>query len=159
MHKLVLLCFCLLPLLACKKDNPIEPMEEEENPKTTVVVEEVSVSGTENSYTFSVTLSSPDTGCDQYADWWEVLDEEGELLYRRVLGHSHVTEQPFTRSGGSVPISKDDIVIIRGHMNNSGYSQDVMEGSVSSGFSKKVRSVEFGQAVETQEPLPSNCAF
>ena len=31
----------------------------------------VEVRGEEGAYTFSVTVSSPDTGCDQYADWWE----------------------------------------------------------------------------------------
>lgn len=44
----------------------------------------VKIMGSQNSYQFQVEVSSPDTGCDQYADWWEVLSEDGQLLYRRV---------------------------------------------------------------------------
>ena len=35
---------------------------------------DVGVKGEENKYTFYVKIKSPDRGCDQYADWWEVLD-------------------------------------------------------------------------------------
>ncbi|MEL6930719.1 MAG: hypothetical protein AAFO95_19105, partial [Cyanobacteria bacterium J06600_6] len=62
----------------------------------------VMATGTENKYDFVVTVSSPDTGCEAYANWWEVLTPEGELLYRRTLFHSHVDEQPFTRTGKKV---------------------------------------------------------
>ena len=69
----------------------------------------VAVTGQANAYQFNVQVASPDTGCDQYADWWEALSEDGQLLYRRVLLHSHVSEQPFTRSGGSVAIDPDTV--------------------------------------------------
>ncbi|MCB0054175.1 MAG: hypothetical protein KDE24_32035, partial [Caldilinea sp.] len=62
----------------------------------------VTVRGDDGAYQFSVEIASPDTGCNQYADWWEVLDSDGNLLYRRILTHSHVDEQPFIRSGGPV---------------------------------------------------------
>ena len=72
-------------------------------------VRSVSASGEANAYRFSVEISSPDLGCEQYADWWEVVDEDGELIYRRVLAHSHVSEQPFTRSGGPIDIDADQV--------------------------------------------------
>lgn len=44
------------------------------------------------------------------------MSTDGKLLYRRVLLHSHVDEQPFTRSGGPVPIQTDSVVWVRAHM-------------------------------------------
>lgn len=46
----------------------------------------------------SVTLAHGDTGWEDYADAWEVLDMEGTRLALRELAHPHVEEQPFTRS-------------------------------------------------------------
>lgn len=48
-------------------------------------VSEVSISGESNAYTFSTTISSPDTGCDQYADSWEIIDLEGNRIYRYLM--------------------------------------------------------------------------
>ncbi len=76
----------------------------------------VKAQGKAQNYTFNVGISSPDTGCEQYANWWEVLNEEGKLLYRRILAHSHVKEQPFERSGGPVTVNDNEIVIIRAHV-------------------------------------------
>ena len=53
---------------------------------------------------FTVTLSHADTGWDHYADRWEVLSLEGEVLGTRILYHPHVHEQPFTRSLAGVRI-------------------------------------------------------
>ncbi len=49
-------------------------------------------------YQLSVTLAHSDTGWDHYANAWEVLDEQGQVIGERVLHHPHVNEQPFTRS-------------------------------------------------------------
>ncbi len=136
-----------------ENEVPVTPLE------SFVEVTDVSVSGNANAYTFNVKLSSKDTGCDQYADWWEVLDENGMLIYRRVLGHSHVNEQPFTRSGGPVNIDADQIVWVRGHMNNSSFGHFVFKGSFDGGFAADSISVDFAKDVESQEPLPSDCAF
>lgn len=122
-------------------------------------VEEVRVSGRESNYTFFVTVKSPDNGCSQYADWWEVLTPEGELIYRRVLLHSHTNEQPFARSGGAVSIAPDQRVLVRVHMNNTGYSRHIMSGSVNEGFEKEVLDKNFASELAGQEPLPKNCAF
>jgi Tfp pilus assembly protein PilX len=119
----------------------------------------ISTTGTENNYTFSVSLKSTEIGCDQYANWWEILDADGILIYRRVLGHSHPNEQPFTRSGGSVDIQKNAKIYIRAHMNNKGYVGDIFEGSVKSGFSLSKNPISFSGDIELQEPLPSKCAF
>lgn len=119
----------------------------------------VSVSGEPGAYGFSVTISSPDTGCEQFADWWEVISEDGELLYRRILLHSHVSEQPFTRSGGPVEIAADEIVIVRAHMNTGGYGGVARRGSVEAGFEDD-RSLEgFAPELASREPLPRGCDF
>ncbi len=122
-------------------------------------VTNVTVSGAPGAYTFSVTVTSPDTGCERYADWWEVATPEGELLYRRVLLHSHVTEQPFTRSGGPVPIQPGDVVVVRAHMSDSGYSRQGFRGSVEAGVEEVELEPDFAPDLALEPPLPTNCAF
>lgn len=119
----------------------------------------VTTQGSEGAYRFAVTLKSNETGCEQYADWWEVLSEEGELLYRRILVHSHPDTQPFTRSGGSIEIKPSDIVYVRGHMNKVGYVGMVMKGSVNTGFKAVTDLPTFAKNIETQKPLPSGCLY
>lgn len=119
----------------------------------------VKASGGPGAYTFSVEITSPDLGCNQYADWWEVIDGDGYLVYRRVLAHSHVNEQPFTRSGGPVEIDPDAPVYIRAHMHPGGYGGRVFQGSVEDGFSASVLSPGFAADLESAPPLPDNCAF
>ena len=144
---------------ACQSSESEETMNDDSS--TYAVVENVSASGKEGNYTFSVTLKSPDTGCQQYADWWEILSENGDLIYRRILAHSHVSEQPFTRSGGSVNISATDVVIIRGHMNTLGYGDGeiAMKGSIISGFHQFTISKDFASDIEKKSPQPNGCAF
>jgi len=162
---LTLTVMALLTLSGCQwKDvkafNNASQESVEETPEMEMAnVTKVSVNGEPQSYTFSITIESPDTGCDQYTDWWEVLSESGKLLYRRVLLHSHVNEQPFTRSGGLVKIEADEVVIIRAHMNNTGYSGNMFKGSVNTEFMEYVPEEPFAIEVETQDPLPENCAF
>jgi len=120
---------------------------------------EVAVTGDEENYTFSVTLKSPDTGCEQFADWWEVITPEGDLIYRRILLHSHVNEQPFTRSGGPVKVGENRALIIRAHMNTSGYGTVSMRGSVSAGFKRVTLPGDFAVSLEKEKPLPTGCAF
>ncbi len=122
-------------------------------------VTNIEVSGEENAYTFKVTIESPDTGCDQYADWWEVVDLEGNLIYRRILDHSHVTEQPFTRPGENIELSEAKQVYVRLHMNNSGYAGQAQKGSVENGFQATELDVEFAKGLAEKAPLPNGCAF
>ena len=159
-----------LVFAACSANNPESPTETPdasssdgtEATTTDAAVADVTgvtVSGDASNYTFSVTLASPDTGCDQYANWWEVLDQDGALLYRRILGHSHVDEQPFTRTGGPVEIAADQVVYVRAHMDPGGYGGDVFTGSVANGFEPATNLPSIDAAVETADPQPTGCAF
>lgn len=88
------------------------------------VIEAVTINGSN----VSVTLSHPDTGWDDYADGWEVLDADGNSLGIRVLAHPHVNEQPFTRSLSGVDIPADSTAIyIRARTNVDGWSEDLFE--------------------------------
>ena len=122
-------------------------------------VTDISVNGSAGRYTFQVEISSPDTGCNQYANWWEIVSEDGNLIYRRILLHSHVDDQPFTRGGGPADISADTNVWIRAHMNNSGYGGQVYFGSVRNGFEALNHPEDFALKLENEEPLPDDCAF
>lgn len=119
----------------------------------------VKVSGAPGSYRFTVAIRSPDQGCDRYADWWEVVSEDGRLLYRRILAHSHVNEQPFERSGGPVPIAPTTPVWVRAHMKPDGYGGTVFKGSVRDGFRPHTPPSGFASGLERQPPLPAKCAF
>ena len=121
-------------------------------------IAEIAIKGDANNYQFSVTITSPDRGCDQYADYWEVVSLEGELIYRRILRHSHVDEQPFTRSGGPVLISADEVVWIRAHMNTEGYGGKAYRGSVIDGFNQTEIPDGFAEDLINLDPKPS-CAF
>ena len=67
-------------------------------------------------YRFDVTLEHSDSGWDHYADRWDVVAPNGEILGSRILYHPHVNEQPFTRSlsGVTIPTGVDQ-VDIRAH--------------------------------------------
>lgn len=142
-------------VITSPRTNTSVPAEE----AITADVISVRVSGETGTYIFTVEVRSPDLGCEQYADWWEVVNEDGNLIYRRILTHSHVTEQPFTRSGGPVEIENDTIVLIRAHMNNSGYGGVAMRGSVRDGFTAEELSPEFSSHLVEIHPLPEGCDF
>lgn len=120
---------------------------------------DVECKGQPNNYTLDVTIESPDLGCEQYADWWEVLTQDSVLIYRRILTHSHVDEQPFARSGGIVNVGADDFIYVRAHMNNLGYGSQVFSGNVREGLQIDTIDSNFALSVSEQDPLPQNCAF
>jgi hypothetical protein len=69
-------------------------------------------------WTVSATILHADTGREHYADRFDVLDEDGNLLGSRTLFHPHVDEQPFTRSLNAVAIPDDVTTItVRAHDN------------------------------------------
>lgn len=51
-----------------------------------------------DSFQIITTVKHGDTGWDHYANAWEILDENEQVIGKRVLHHPHVKEQPFTRS-------------------------------------------------------------
>ena len=83
-------------------------------------VESWRTGGTE--YRFAVTVQHGDTGWDHYADRWEVVSPDGEVLATRVLAHPHEQEQPFTRSlsGVVLPASLTEVVV-RAHDSVHGF--------------------------------------
>ena len=52
----------------------------------------------DGNWCFSASVQHNDQGWDHYADEWEIIDFEGNLIGERPLAHPHVNEQPFTRS-------------------------------------------------------------
>ncbi|MEQ9422992.1 MAG: hypothetical protein RJQ09_01145 [Cyclobacteriaceae bacterium] len=128
-------------------------------PDTYADVVDVYVLGNEKNYEFHVTIQSPDSSCRQYADYWELVSRDGELLYRRLMAHSHVDEQPFTRSGHGVPILSDQVVWIRAHMNNVGYGGKTMKGAVVDGFQHIQIPDRFAHDLENEGVKPPDCAF
>ena len=57
-----------------------------------------------SSCTFTVTLEHNDEGWHHYANQWDVMTRDDQLLGSRVLYHPHENEQPFTRSLSAVVI-------------------------------------------------------
>ena len=137
--------------------TPSPSLPTPEGPRASVVG--VTVSGGPQAYTFAVSVQSDDLGCDQYADWWEVVTPEGELIYRRILNHSHVDEQPFTRDGGPVAVGATDEVVVRAHLHPSGYVGDALRGTAEGGFGATVVEDGFGAELATAPPLPDDCWF
>ncbi len=82
-------------------------------------------------YLFDVTVRHEDEGWEHYADRFEVLTEDGEVLGTRVLHHPHVNEQPFTRSLSGVAIGPDiEQVMIRARDSVHGYGEEHMSVAV-----------------------------
>ncbi|MEO0457568.1 MAG: hypothetical protein AAF152_13455 [Cyanobacteria bacterium P01_A01_bin.114] len=129
------------------------------NPTALADVTAYELSGEPGAYTLSITISSPDLGCQQYADWWEVTDESGNLLYRRILAHSHVDEQPFSRSGGPVDVQPDQVILVRAHMNPGGYGGQILKGTLGDGLNPQPHPSDFALTLAAQPPLPDGCTF
>jgi hypothetical protein len=80
------------------------------------VLEVTVIPSSGNTFTFEVTVEHADEGWDHYADAFEIVTLEGEVLAVRTLYHPHVNEQPFTRSIGNVEIPYAiNEVIVRAH--------------------------------------------
>ncbi|MEM7480929.1 MAG: hypothetical protein AAF481_07120 [Acidobacteriota bacterium] len=130
---------------------------EDEAERVRADVVSVEVSGEPGGYRFAVGVASPDTGCEQYADGWEVVSAEGELIHRRVLAHSHIHEQPFVRSGGPLEIAPDEMVWVRAHMHPTGYGGKAWRGSVEKGFEPADPPADFAACLAEEPPLTTDC--
>lgn len=98
-------------------------------------------------------------GCARYADWWEVLTEDGQLVYRRILAHSHTDEQPFARSGGPVAATRTQRLVVRAHMSVGGYGGQAFSGTVAQGLEASALAPTFAADVADAPPQPDGCAF
>ena len=164
-RSLGLLPWLALATLACQA--PPDPAEEsvpgppsEAGPGSVPLADVVSVtvSGEPRAYLFEVGVESPDLGCQQYADWWEVVGEDERLIHRRLLAHSHLSEQPFVRSGGPVMVAADTVVTVRAHMHPTGYGGTAFVGSVRDGFRAIDLPASFAADLADQPPRPPPCA-
>ena len=123
-------------------------------------VTSVATRGAPGAYTFMVTVQSPDEGCERYASWWEVVTPDGVLVYRRILQHSHVEEQPFARPGGPVPVEPDADLMVRAYFHPSGYGGKVVVGTVASGFRPLEEAPpDFALDLAYAEPRPTGCRY
>jgi hypothetical protein len=101
------------------------------------------VQATDGTWTFHVTVEHPDTGWEDYADGWDVLTPEGQVLVRnpndpftRLLLHPHENEQPFTRSQSGIAIPEGVTQVrVRAHDLVDGYGgrEVVVDLAMSSG--------------------------
>ena len=92
----------------------------------------------ENIWSFAVTVRHKDKGWKHYADNWEILSPDGDIIATRVLAHPHVDEQPFRRSLSGVKIP-DGLtqVIIRAHDSVHGYGSAQMRVDLETGKTSK----------------------
>ena len=71
---------------------------------------------------FEVSVKHGDEGWEHYANKWEVLSPDGDLLGVRELLHPHEDEQPFTRSLPNIKIPAElTEVVVRAHDLIHGY--------------------------------------
>ena len=108
-------CTCLLmPMLCSGAEADI-----------TAVKVEKSSNGT---YGFRVSVAHQDSGWDHYADKWDVVGPDGQVLATRTLYHPHVNEQPFTRSlsGISIPPGVKQVTL-RAHDSVHAYGGKILK--------------------------------
>lgn len=83
---------------------------------------------------FSVTVKHADTGWRHYADRFEIVGPDGEVIATRELRHPHVHEQPFTRTIGGVEVPAGvEVVTIRAHDSVDGYGGEEVTVAIEAG--------------------------
>jgi hypothetical protein len=85
-------------------------------------VVDVQVERAGDTYTFTVTISSPYDTPERYADGWRITGADGTVYGEHELTHDHAAEQPFTRTQSGVRIPDGvDQVVVEGHDLANGY--------------------------------------
>ena len=107
------------------------------------VVKVKAQSNTKGLWRFSVTVRHDDAGWNHYANNWEVLSPDGEVIATRVLAHPHIYEQPFTRSLTGIKIPDDlTSVLVRARDSVHGYGGLMISFDLKSGEMKIVQAHE-----------------
>ena len=83
----------------------------------------------DDTWAFHVSVEHPDTGWEDYADGWDVVTPDGEVIkpdpdspFTRLLLHPHENEQPFTRSQSGIAIPEGVTQVrVRAHDLVDGY--------------------------------------
>ena len=98
---------------------------------------------TDSTWTFTVTVEHPDSGWEDYADGWDVVLPDGEVIkpdpespFTRLLLHPHETEQPFTRSQSGIKFPPGtERIVVRAHdlVDGFGGKEVVVDLSVANG--------------------------
>ncbi|MFT2111854.1 hypothetical protein [Marinomonas sp. 2405UD68-3] len=84
-------------------------------------VVKVNVNCSDTTCSMQTTVLHQDSGWEHYADRWEVLNEQGDIIATRVLLHPHENEQPFTRGMQFKKPKNSPTVQVRAHDSVHGY--------------------------------------
>lgn len=117
-----LFAFVAILLAASVSILAADPEEEQMDLDYAQVLYVKAVQSDTGSWTFHTTVRHNDEGWDHYADLWQVVTEEADILGERVLLHPHDSEQPFTRSQSGISIPEQlERVFVRAKCNVHGY--------------------------------------
>jgi len=117
----------------------------------------VEAHGVSEVYTFQVEVQSNVQLCDHRADFWEVLTPDGVLLFRHLIPVVSRRDGTRTHFGAPVRVAADQPLIIRAHMDPTGYGQDALVGSVQGGFERTQLEWGFAAELEGSFPQPRLC--
>lgn len=93
------------------------------------------------SWCFDTQVRHNDEGWQHYADAWQVVDQQGDVLGERVLFHPHENEQPFTRRlcGIVIPNSTTKVTVrARCNVHGFGGQTIVVDTTLSKGVGYSV---------------------
>lgn len=103
--------------------SPYPAPVDEANPANANVLFVRAEQAADGTWTFDVTVEHPNEDETNYADGWDIITPEGQVIkldvadaFTRPLEHPHADEQPFTRSQSGLVIPADATqVFVRAH--------------------------------------------